>query len=75
MKSIEKFKKYGDFYLYVSDYKENGFFQFNLATKLPFINTNKDFATTEEAFDYADQLIKKEFSDIVFNLEKNKTIY
>lgn len=65
---MEKFRKYGDFYLRIDDYKENGMFQFNLNTKLPFINTNKDFATEEEAFSYAEALIKQEFTKIINDL-------
>lgn len=61
----EKFRQYGDFYLRISDYKENGMFQFKLDTKLPFINTNLDFKTEEEAFSYAEKLIVQEFSKII----------
>lgn len=69
---MEKYKDIGGFALFVDDYKENGKFQFNLNTKIPFINTNKDFSSHEEAFDYAEKLIIKEFSKIVKDLKKSR---
>ena len=70
-KSQSKF--YGSFLLTVDDYKENGMYQFNLNTAIPVINTNKDFSTPEEAFKYADQIIKDEFHKILLDIDNNIT--
>lgn len=64
-----KSKQYGSFCLTVDDYKENGKFQFSLETPIPIINPHKDFNTPEDAFAYADEVIKNECVKIINELK------